>query len=592
MPSGCDDAPMLLRVCAMIIWLASYPRSGNTLLRLMLKSVYGLESYSKYNDPDDIGRNPSVKEAVGHRFWKGRWDDAYKLLSDNSETVFVKTHDVPDDDAKAIYVVRDGRQACASYCHYLNHYYDATVTLESVISGTAGRFPSWGLHLDEWNPKGRANTLFLKYTDLVDAPQEQLDKISSFCGISQNLSWENDFQKLHSIEPNFFRAGSSGGKRDAFTQQQEELFWTLHGDWMVELGFESGSDFEPKPILRKYFVPLKPVEERGFNAAKLEYSLRLDQLNSDHEQLSNQNKQLSSQCEQLSKQCMQFTEQSSRLRNVLMTYDEFHKRYAWFLRLLPGYPDGSHSDVAELKVGAVAGRTGKEKSGVPLVAGNKRPTRTFQEFFSHINGLGFNPGTVIDVGVARGTPALYEAFPDAYLILVEPVKEFVPHLEAILQKRKGEFHNCALMAEPGTSTILKTKELHGSSMMHRVADSGDARLQEVEVRTLDDVVGGDRATPYLLKTDCQGGDYEVVKGGERTLVHCEVVILEVSFFKFWGDHHPDPLDIIQYMSDHGFVLYDFLDGLFRPNDNALGQIDMVFVKRDGLFRKSHKWGKD
>ncbi|NIQ16320.1 MAG: hypothetical protein GTO02_18595, partial [Candidatus Dadabacteria bacterium] len=40
---------------------------------------------------------------------------------------------------------------------------------------------------------------------------------------------------------------------------------------------------------------------------------------------------------------------------------------------------------------------------------------------------------------------------------------------------------------------------------------------------------------------------------------------------------------------NGFVIYDFLDGLFRPLDNALGQIDIVFVKRDGFFRQDHRW---
>lgn len=259
-----------------------------------------------------------------------------------------------------------------------------------------------------------------------------------------------------------------------------------------------------------------------------------------------------------------------------MRRENFYNKIRWIKRLFSGRASAS-------------GRAAKTAAAQTA---NKRPTRTFEGFFRHIKGLGFSPATVIDVGVARGTPALYEAFPDAYLILVEPVMEFIPYLEAIVKKHDGEFHNCALMAAPGVSTILKTKELHGSSMMHRLVDDNDSRLQKVNVKTLDDVVGGHRRGPILLKTDCQGGDYDVVRGGENTLKLCEVVILEVSFFKFWGNHHPDPLEIIQYMSDHGFVLYDFLDGLFRPRDNALGQIDMVFVKRDGMFRTSHKWAAD
>src|SRR3954447_375084 len=40
-----------------------------------------------------------------------------------------------------------------------------------------------------------------------------------------------------------------------------------------------------------------------------------------------------------------------------------------------------------------------------------------------IQKRGLSPRTVIDVGAARGTQPLYEAFPDAYLVLVEPLGE-------------------------------------------------------------------------------------------------------------------------------------------------------------------------
>lgn len=219
----------------------------------------------------------------------------------------------------------------------------------------------------------------------------------------------------------------------------------------------------------------------------------------------------------------------------------------------------------------------------------KRPTRTFPQFFRHVKTFDFEPRTVIDVGVAKGTPPLYEAFPEAYFVLVEPVEDFVPHLEKIVEKYRGEFHTCALTAEPGTAKILKTDALHGSTMMHRL-DEDDERLQVVEKKTLDALLDErDVEGPLLLKTDCQGGDFDVLKGGIKTLQRCELVIVEVSLFRFWGAHHPDPLDILNFMDAQGFVIYDFLDGLFRPTDAALGQIDIAFVKRDGMFRQYQAW---
>lgn len=41
------------------------------------------------------------------------------------------------------------------------------------------------------------------------------------------------------------------------------------------------------------------------------------------------------------------------------------------------------------------------------------------------------------------------------------------------------------------------------------------------------------------------------------------------------------------MKQHGFVAYDFCGFLYRPFDNALSQVDMVFVREQGLFRRSH-----
>jgi FkbM family methyltransferase len=240
---------------------------------------------------------------------------------------------------------------------------------------------------------------------------------------------------------------------------------------------------------------------------------------------------------------------------------------------------------------AAEGAASAAQSTVERV-GAKRPTRNFEEFFTHVKGLGFSPETIIDVGVARGTPVLYSAFPDAYYLLFEPLADFRPEIDRILARYKGEFHPVALMAQKGEGSIFKTRDKFGSSMMHRVQDESDERLENVAIDTLDSVtVDGTRLSgPVMLKTDCQGGDFEVLKGGEKTLAKCDLAIIEVSFFRFWGTHHPDPLEILNFMDRNGFVVYDFLDGLFRPYDGALGQIDIVFVKKDGFFRTCHSWG--
>jgi FkbM family methyltransferase len=220
---------------------------------------------------------------------------------------------------------------------------------------------------------------------------------------------------------------------------------------------------------------------------------------------------------------------------------------------------------------------------------NKEPTRNFEEFFIHTKKLGFYPGTVLDVGAADGTPAIQSAFTDAYFVWVEPLKEFISMLESLKSKYTGEVHNCALMAVESEGSIFKTDDLLGSSMIHS-AEKQNRHVSAIEVKTLDGMFSArDLPEPYLLKVDCQGGDYQVVLGGKEVLKKCELVLMEISFFKFWGDRHPEPLEILNYMDEQGFVIYDILDGLFRPLDGALGQVDIVFVKKDGMFRANHKW---
>ena len=218
-----------------------------------------------------------------------------------------------------------------------------------------------------------------------------------------------------------------------------------------------------------------------------------------------------------------------------------------------------------------------------------RPTRNFSELFSHVKKLGFQPGTVLDVGAASGTLSLHEAFPDADFILFEPLKAFSAKLGKLKSKYRVEIHNCALSSKSKKGTIVRSKDLDGSSILHDL-DKNDERLESIDIKTLDEVLKGKKLKkPVLLKTDCQGADFDVIKGGVKTLKECELVIMEVSFFKFRGKKHSDPLEILNYMDKAGFCIYDILDGLYRPFDGALGQVDFVFVKKNSVFKSSAKW---
>jgi len=105
--------------------------------------------------------------------------------------------------------------------------------------------------------------------------------------------------------------------------------------------------------------------------------------------------------------------------------------------------------------------------------------------------------------------------------------------------------------------------------------------------TLDHLVSENKLRPpFLLKIDTQGAELKVLSGYEENLQHTEFVLLEVSLFKFFegGDQLHD---VIAFMKSRGFVAYDICDFQYRPLDDALSQVDIVFVKERGQFRQHH-----
>ena len=123
--------------------------------------------------------------------------------------------------------------------------------------------------------------------------------------------------------------------------------------------------------------------------------------------------------------------------------------------------------------------------------------------------------------------------------------------------------------------------------------SADGSPREVSVTTLNKLAITNDWRQYktiLLKVDVQGFELEVLKGAEEIMENIEVVLLEVSFFRFLKGA-PDFYEVITYMKSIGYVVYDIISGINRPLDFALGQKDLVFVKENGFFRQSQGWEK-
>ncbi len=222
---------------------------------------------------------------------------------------------------------------------------------------------------------------------------------------------------------------------------------------------------------------------------------------------------------------------------------------------------------------------------------SKNQRSNISEALNFLKGKNFYPRTVIDVGVAKGTRPLYVNFPKSFFLLIEPIDKYEKYLKRILKKYNGCYCLAAASYNEGTVKFnLHPNHMDGSSLLkEEIGGKSDGYEINVPTIKIDNLVEEKNLNaPFLIKVDVQGAELDVLKGSLNTLKKTDVIILEVSLFKFMKGA-PDLYEVIVFMKDNGFVAYDILKGWYRPLDNALGQIDIVFVKENGIFRKDHRF---
>tara|TARA_B100001057_G_C22721289_1_gene899807 strand:- start:131 stop:973 length:843 start_codon:yes stop_codon:yes gene_type:complete len=212
----------------MIIWLASYPKSGNTWMRSIISALlYSVDGNFNFNLLRKIDQFPEkkyfkyfVKNYDDFNEIKKNWIVAQDKINLDGKIKLFKTHQGKytiegnsftnnDNTLATIYIVRDPRNLVQSISnHYTKSLEDSCEFLlapkiigngknyEDKQGGLYTLLGKWNEHYRSWTTN-KNNLLLIKYEDLIKNPKAQLEKTIDF--LKKYLTFETDEKKINNI---------------------------------------------------------------------------------------------------------------------------------------------------------------------------------------------------------------------------------------------------------------------------------------------------------------------------------------------------------------------------------------------------------
>jgi hypothetical protein len=275
-----------------IIWIASYPKSGNTWFRVFLanllnEAVSDLNTFQIDGDEDIASSRLSFDSCTGLdsaclsrqeiAFLRPR---VYEHLSMTlNKNIWLKTHDayqtLPDGiplfpasaTKAAIYLIRNPLDIVGSYASHNGDTIDSIIDkmnnqdfqLQKQIWDAQRQLPqflgSWSGHVKSWTEMPDYPVCLLRYEDMHLESLATFGKAVAATGIEKSpeeivrainastfdklkkMEQESGFRERPHTSGQFFRAGKIGSWRDSLTEKQAGLIIESHADTMRRHGY-------------------------------------------------------------------------------------------------------------------------------------------------------------------------------------------------------------------------------------------------------------------------------------------------------------------------------------------------------------------
>jgi aryl sulfotransferase len=275
-----------------IVWLASFPKSGNTWFRIFLANLTAdRDEPADINDLDERGGiasnrgqfeaatlldsglvphdeidrlRPRIYERIAAEATEQRWikvHDAYTLTADGEPMLSRAAR-------AAIYLARDPRDVAVSLAHHNNTTIDAAIALMNrpdgaLARGRRGQAPQlrqqllgWSGHAASWLGQTDTPVHLVRYEDLQAGPapvfaaalrfaerpasDDEIARAVRHADFDelQRQERERGFVERTSRTAPFFRAGQAGRWRSELTADQVARLEAAHAPMMTRLGYE------------------------------------------------------------------------------------------------------------------------------------------------------------------------------------------------------------------------------------------------------------------------------------------------------------------------------------------------------------------